>query len=118
MSSNKFTSGSRKRQAGFKSANNPSDAAILSLAVDSQSLFRRGVPSMLLRRENEPVDDGFQALFSEANRELASLLRDLRTESHRRSIGELLVKADQAMYEQKRRRSRLLLETATSTQSQ
>jgi len=34
------------------------------------------------------------------------------------SIGELMVKADQAMYEQKRRRSRPLLETETSTQSQ
>ncbi len=34
------------------------------------------------------------------------------------SIGELMVKADQAMYEQKRRRSRLLLEMETSIQSQ
>jgi len=36
----------------------------------------------------------------------------------RTSIGELMVKADQAMYEQKRRRPRPLLETETSTQSQ
>jgi diguanylate cyclase (GGDEF)-like protein len=34
------------------------------------------------------------------------------------SIGELMAKADQAMYEQKRRRSRPLLETETSTQFQ
>jgi len=37
---------------------------------------------------------------------------------NRTSIGELMVKADQAMYEQKRRRSRLLLETETTIQSQ
>jgi diguanylate cyclase (GGDEF)-like protein len=82
MSSNKFTSCSRKRQAGFQSVNNPSDVAILSMAVDSQALFRRGVPRLLLRGENERIGDVFQALLSEANRELASLLRDVRTESH------------------------------------
>jgi diguanylate cyclase (GGDEF)-like protein len=72
----------RKRQAGFKSVHNPSDVAILSMAVDSQPLFRRGVQRLLSRRENERIDDVFQALLSEANRELASLLRDVRTESH------------------------------------
>jgi len=36
----------------------------------------------------------------------------------RTSIGELLAKADQSMYEQKRRQSRVLLETETSTESQ
>src|SRR5258708_23276556 len=82
MSSSKFTTCSRKRQAGFKSVNNPSDVAILSMAVDSQPLFRRGISRLLPRRENERIDEGFQALLSEANRELASLLRDVRTESH------------------------------------
>jgi diguanylate cyclase (GGDEF)-like protein len=38
--------------------------------------------------------------------------------SNRTSIGELMVKADQAMYEQKRRRASLLLETETTIQSQ
>src|SRR5467141_2279243 len=88
MSSNKFTSCSRKRQEGFKSANDPSDVAILSMAVDSQSLFRRSVPRLLPRRENEPSNDVLQALLSEANRELASLLRDVRTESHGTSPGD------------------------------
>jgi len=58
------------------------------MAVDSQSLFQRGVPRLLPRRENEPIDDVFQALLSEANRELASLLRDVRTESHGTSPGD------------------------------
>src|SRR6267378_3182294 len=88
MNSNKFTSCSRKRQAGFRSANDPSDVAILSMAVDSQSLFRRSVPRLLPRRENEPSNDVLQALLSEANRELASLLRDVRTESHGTSPGD------------------------------
>jgi len=51
MNSNKFTSCSRKRHTGCKSANDPSDVAILSMAVDSQSLFRRSVPRLLPRRE-------------------------------------------------------------------
>jgi diguanylate cyclase (GGDEF)-like protein len=82
MSSNKFNSCPRKRQAGFKSANNPSDVAILSMVVDSQPLLRQGVRRLLPRRENKRIDDVFQALLSEANRELAKLLRDVRTESH------------------------------------
>lgn len=82
MSSNKFTSCSRKRQAGFKSVSNPSDVAILSMAVDSQRLFRQGVRRSLPRGEDKRINDVFQALLSEANRELASLLRDVRTESH------------------------------------
>ena len=88
MNSNKFTSCSRKRQADFKSVNNPSDVAILSMAVDSQPLFRRGVRRLPPRRENECIDDVFQALLSEANRELASLLRDVRTESHGTQPGD------------------------------
>ncbi|HYL13501.1 MAG TPA: GGDEF domain-containing protein, partial [Terriglobales bacterium] len=88
ISSNKFTNCSRKRQAGFKSVNNPSDGAILSMAVDSQSLFRRGVPRLLPRGENERIDDVFQAFLSGANQELARLLRDVRTHSHVTSSGD------------------------------
>jgi len=51
------------------------------MAVDSQSLFRRTAPSLLPRRENRDIDGVFQAFLSEANGELASLLRDVRTES-------------------------------------
>jgi diguanylate cyclase (GGDEF)-like protein len=88
MSSNKFTSCSRKRQAGLKSVSNPPDVAILSMTVDSQSLFRRRVPRCLPRRENVRVDDVLKTLLSEANRELASLLRDVRTESQGTPPGE------------------------------
>jgi diguanylate cyclase (GGDEF)-like protein len=88
MSSNKFTSCSRKQQGGMEFENNPTDVAILNMAVDSRPLFRRGVPRLLPRGENERIDDAFQALLSEANQELASLLRDVRTDSHGTSPGE------------------------------
>jgi diguanylate cyclase (GGDEF)-like protein len=54
------------------------------MAVDSQSLFRRGAPRLLPGGENKDkdIDDVFQALLSEANGELASLLHDVRAESH------------------------------------
>jgi len=51
------------------------------MAVDSQSLFQRSDAYLLPRKANGVFDDVFQALLSEANRELASLLRDVRTES-------------------------------------
>jgi diguanylate cyclase (GGDEF)-like protein len=78
----------RKRPAGFKSLNNPSDVAILNMAVDSQPLFSIDVPRLLPRGENERTDDVFQALLSETNQELASLLRDVRRESHGTSHGD------------------------------
>jgi len=93
MSSNKFASCSRKRHAGFKSVNNPSDVAILSMAVDSQRLFRRGARHSLPPGENERIGNAFQALLTAANRELASLLRDVRAESHCTSPGDTAAQA-------------------------
>ena len=97
----KLSNCQRKRPASFKSENHPSDIAILNMAVDSQSLFRRSAPRLLPRGENKEIDDVFQALLSEANRELASLLHDVRTESHvtlpsdtpSQPFGELLMRA-------------------------
>jgi diguanylate cyclase (GGDEF)-like protein len=89
MSSSKFTNLSRKRQAGLNLVNDPSDVAILSMAVDSQSFFRRGPQRLLPRKENERMDDDvLQALFSNANRELANLLRDVRTQSQGALLGD------------------------------
>ena len=97
----KFSSYPRKRQAGFKSVNNPSDSAILSMSVDSKSLFRRSAQRLLPPTENKHNDGVFQALLSEANRELASLLRDVRTQSpgtlpgdtRSQPVSELLMRA-------------------------
>jgi diguanylate cyclase (GGDEF)-like protein len=102
MGSNRFrfNSCTRKRPARFKSENNPSDIAILNMEVDAQSLFHRGAARLLQRGENKQ-DDLFQGLLSKANRELASLLRDVRTESHgallggtqNQQVSELLMRA-------------------------
>src|SRR6266581_5553254 len=84
----RFSGYPRKAQSDFKSTNSPLDAAALSVAVDAQSLFRRRAPGSLSRRKNRAVDDVFRALLSEANRELASLLRDVRTESRGTLLGD------------------------------
>src|SRR5712664_1849716 len=71
----------RKRQARMRCESNPADVAILNMTVDSQSLFRRRAPVLSPGRENKTIDDIFRSLLSEANRDLAKLLRDVRTES-------------------------------------
>lgn len=58
------------------------------MAVDSQPLFRRDAPRLLPRREKERIDDVFQEMLAKANRELASLLRDVRSESQGTLAGD------------------------------
>lgn len=103
MGSNRdrFSSCPRKRQPGMGSENDPSDLAILNMPVDSQSLFRRRATGLSLNSGNTGIDDVFRVLLSEANRELANLLRDVRTGSHStllddtrsQQVGELLMRA-------------------------
>src|SRR5712664_2637603 len=91
----------RKRQARMGCESNPTDVAILNMAVDSQSLFRRRASVLSPGRENKAIDDVFRSLLSEANRDLAKLLRDVRTESggtvlgdaRSRQVSELLMRA-------------------------
>jgi diguanylate cyclase (GGDEF)-like protein len=83
-----YSSDSRKRRAGLRSAHDPTDVALLNLTVDPQSLFRRKVSGISRSRENPVIDDVFRALLSEANRELASLLREVRTEPQGMSLGD------------------------------
>ncbi len=68
----------RKREEILKSPNGLSDVSILNLAVDSESLFRRGFFRPRVPKE-ESSDEVFQALLLEANRELARLLQDVRS---------------------------------------
>lgn len=98
----KFSSYTRKRQASSASEGNLSDVAILSMPVDSQSLFHRNSTRFSFGGENKnQIDDVFQELLSQANRELARLLRDVRTESHgilfgdarSQQVSELLMRA-------------------------
>jgi diguanylate cyclase (GGDEF)-like protein len=90
LGSNKqrFTPRPRNRQEGLDCESNLSDLAILSMAVDSQTLFRRDAPRLLPRNKNNHIDDVFQALLAEANRELARLLRDVRSESQGTLAGD------------------------------
>jgi diguanylate cyclase (GGDEF)-like protein len=83
------------------SESNPSDVAILNMPVDSQSLFRRRSQGLPAGKENKSIDDVFRVLLSDANRDLANLLRDVRTESggpvrgdaRSRQVSELLMRA-------------------------
>src|SRR6266478_536376 len=91
----------RKRQAGMGCESNPTDVAILNMAVDPQSLFRRRAPVLSPGRENKMIDGVFRSLLSEANRDLAKLLRDVRTgsggtalgDARSRQVSELLMRA-------------------------
>jgi diguanylate cyclase (GGDEF)-like protein len=103
MGSNRlrFSSCPRERQPGMGSENDPSDVTILNMAVDTQSLFRRRAAGLSINIENRATDDVFRVLLSKANRELANLLRDVRTESHSalpgetrsQQVGDLLMRA-------------------------
>jgi diguanylate cyclase (GGDEF)-like protein len=96
-----YSSDSRKRRAGRRSAPDPTDVALLNMTVDPQSLFRRKVSGISRSRENPVIDDVFRALLSEANRELASLIREVRTEpqgmspsdARSQQVSELLMRA-------------------------
>src|SRR5467141_2030252 len=91
----------RKRQARMGCESNPTDVAILNMAVDPQSLFRRRAPVLSPGRENKTIDGDLRSLLSEANRDLAKLLRDVRTgsggtalgDARSRQVSELLMRA-------------------------
>jgi diguanylate cyclase (GGDEF)-like protein len=84
----RFSRCSPKRQSGLRIVSAPSDTAILNMAVDSQSMFRRRVPRLVPSGENSAADKVFRDLLSEANRDLANLLRDVRTESSGIELGD------------------------------
>src|SRR5438477_11787833 len=87
MGSNRFRfSGAPRKRSNVKNENDAPDVAILNVAVDSESVFRRKVPGLLSGRKTRAVDDVFHALLSEANRELANLLQDVRTKASGTSL--------------------------------
>jgi len=103
MGSNRLrlNGGTRKQQAMAGLESNAADLAILNMAVDSQASFRRRAPSLSSSNENKAMNDVFTVLLSDANRELASLLRDVRTgspgvvfrEAQGQQVSELLMRA-------------------------
>ena len=58
-----------------------SEGSILCEFDDTEPLFQRGASSLDAGREKEVIDDVFQALLKEANRELANLLKDVGSKS-------------------------------------
>ncbi len=71
-------SSSRKRAEHFRSKKYPFDAALLRMSEDSDQL-RRNVSRLVEQGEDLANETIFQTLLSDANRELASLLQDVRS---------------------------------------
>jgi diguanylate cyclase (GGDEF)-like protein len=73
----KVRTSSRKHAEHFRSKKYPFDAALLSVTEDSEQL-RRNVSRLIEQGEEIANETIFQTLLSDANRELASLLQDVR----------------------------------------
>src|SRR6266404_3415539 len=77
MGSIKVRTSSRKQAEHFRSKKYPFDAALLNVTEDSEQL-RRNVSRLIEQGEEIANETIFQTLLSDANRELASLLQDVR----------------------------------------
>src|SRR5258708_24237226 len=73
----KVRTSSRKQAEHFRSRKYPFDAALLNVTEDSEQL-RRNVSRLIEQGEEIANETIFQTLLSDANRELASLLQDVR----------------------------------------
>jgi len=73
----KVRTSSRKQAEHFRSKKYPFDAALLTVTEDSEQL-RRNVSRLIEQGEEIANETIFQTLLSDANRELASLLQDVR----------------------------------------
>ena len=90
-----------KRVEEAKATSNSPGSSLLSVEAEPQSLLFDDPPHLYVRGEHEAVDVAFQTLLYKANRELAKLLRDVRTgaqdglhaSSDDRRISELLQRA-------------------------
>jgi diguanylate cyclase (GGDEF)-like protein len=73
----KVRSSSRKQTEHFRSKRYPFDAALLKVTEDSEQL-RRNVSRLIEQGQEIANETIFQTLLSDANRELSSLLQDVR----------------------------------------
>src|SRR6267154_3501386 len=73
----KVRTSSRKQAEHFRSKKYPFDEALLNVTEDSEQL-RRNVSRLIEQGEEIANETIFQTLLSDANRELASLLQDVR----------------------------------------
>ena len=101
MEQDKVNSCSRKRAESFSSGSIPFDAEILNRTVDSHSVVREHSSRLFLPSSKKASNGDFHAMLSVANRELASLLKDVDTEAdgalssgkHGSPLSELLRRA-------------------------
>ena len=77
MGPTKVRSSSRKQTEHFRSKKYPFDAALLTVTEDAEQL-RQNVSRLIAQGEEIANETIFQTLLSDANRELASLLQDVR----------------------------------------
>jgi diguanylate cyclase (GGDEF)-like protein len=77
MGPTKVRSSSRKQTEHFRSKKYPFDAALLRVTEDAEQL-RQNVSRLIAQGEEIANETIFQTLLSDANRELASLLQDVR----------------------------------------
>ncbi|MGB7844662.1 MAG: GGDEF domain-containing protein [Candidatus Acidiferrum sp.] len=86
METDNFGIGPRKRRAGPNSANDPSKLDFLKLKVASHGLLRSNAARATGRAKSAEVQNNFQTLLSESNREFAKLLREVRSKTNGREI--------------------------------
>ena len=77
MGSTKVRGSSRRPSEHFRSKKYPFDAALLRMTEDAEQL-RRNVSRLVAQGEEITNETIFQTVLSDANRELASLLQDVR----------------------------------------
>jgi len=77
IGSSKVRGSSRKPTEHFRSKKYPFDAALLRVNEDAEQL-RRNVSGLIEQSDEISNETIFQTLLSDANRELASLLQDVR----------------------------------------
>jgi diguanylate cyclase (GGDEF)-like protein len=77
MGSTKVRGSSRRPTVHFRSKKYPFDAALLRMTEDAEQL-RRNVTRLVAQGEEIANETIFQTVLSDANRELASLLQDVR----------------------------------------
>ena len=77
MGQTKLRGYSRKRTEHFRTKKYPFDAALLRMTEDAAQL-RRNAARLIKQGEEIASETMFQALLSDSNRELSSLLQDVR----------------------------------------
>jgi diguanylate cyclase (GGDEF)-like protein len=113
--SNKFSRGTRKHLEVPKGIHRRIDVPILSIEAASRSRFREGASALTTAKEKRAVDFVSQGLLTEANRELARFINDVRTrprdqgrdELRRRYVNEIVERAIHFAEKQNKLQARL-----------